>query len=83
VQVEAAATDRAVENEYLSIRKQQQQHSSKTSTTGDDSCCDDDDDDDPLYESIAGSAKSDSSPDVTPEPCKVLCEQQLYESSDL
>ena len=78
-----ASAERAVENDYFSIRQQQQQQRGKTV---DDKLDSDDEADDPLYESISGapgSVKSDTSPDVTPEPCSALCDQQLYESSDL
>ena len=82
----AASADRAVENDYYSIKK----HSATTTTVsvklnGDDD--DDDDVDDPLYESIsgaaAGSVRSDTSPDVSPEPYDKLHVPELCESSDL
>lgn len=64
--VATAATERAVANDYYSLKK------SSTSTVDwkldKDDKDDEENDDDPLYESIRGNSVSDSSPDVTPEP---------------
>jgi len=78
------AVERAVENEYFSIKKHGK------ATVGDaklDSDEEEEEADDPLYESIvsgaAGSVKSDTSPEATPQPSSMLCAPNLCESSDL
>jgi len=75
-------TERAVENDYFSIKKHEKMIVD-VKLHGDDEQADD-----PLYESISGSprsVKSDAtpSPDVTSEPYKQLYLPDICESSDL
>ena len=82
----AAATDRAVANDYYSLKKP------ITSTVewklGKDDKDNGENDNDALYESIRGSSVSDSSPAVTPEPqrdgtYRNLCDAELGTSTSL
>jgi len=77
------AVERAVENEYFSIKKHGKAMVGDAKLDSDD----EEEADDPLYESIvsgaAGSVKSDTSPEATPQPSSMLCEPNLCESSDL